>query len=159
TGRFGRKGQVDYAVANEVLNKLAQVEARRRANCRVVSVNWGPWNGGMVTPSLRKVFEQEGVGLIDLAAGADYLVRELSETSERPVEVVVMARPQSGNNEATDAMPSPESAVIAFEREVSVGQLPCLASHVLDGHAVLPVALIIEWLSHGALHGNPGMTF
>jgi len=31
TGRFGRVGQVDYAVANEVLNKTAQAEARRRS--------------------------------------------------------------------------------------------------------------------------------
>ena len=30
TARFGRAGQVDYAVANEVVNKLAQREARRR---------------------------------------------------------------------------------------------------------------------------------
>ena len=34
TGRFGRTGQVDYAVANEVLNKMAQAEARRRPDCR-----------------------------------------------------------------------------------------------------------------------------
>ncbi len=49
TGRFGRAGQVDYAIANEVLNKLAQQQARRLPRCRVVSVNWGPWDGGMVS--------------------------------------------------------------------------------------------------------------
>ena len=37
--------------------------------------------------------------------------------------------------------------------------LPCLASHVLDGRAVLPAALMIEWLGHGAVHGNPGLNF
>jgi hypothetical protein len=30
---------------------------------------------------------------------------------------------------------------------------------VLNGRAVLPAALMIEWLAHGAVHGNPGMTF
>ena len=60
TGRFGRSGQVDYAVANEVLNKLAQAEARRRANCRCVSINWGPWDGGMVTPAPEKGLRRRG---------------------------------------------------------------------------------------------------
>ena len=36
TARFGRIGQVDYAMANEALNKLAQAEARRRRNCREI---------------------------------------------------------------------------------------------------------------------------
>ncbi len=32
----------------------------------------------MVTPGLRKVFASEGVGLIPLVAGAEYLVREMA---------------------------------------------------------------------------------
>src|SRR5439155_23025842 len=86
TARFGRTGQAAYACANEVLNKTAQVEARRRPGCRVVSVNWGPWDGGMVTPPLRKVFEAEGVGLIPLLEGAVFLVQELNAAG-RPIEV------------------------------------------------------------------------
>jgi len=46
TGRYGRTGQVDYAMANEALNKIAQFEARRRPSARVVAINWGPWAGG-----------------------------------------------------------------------------------------------------------------
>src|SRR5262249_1046871 len=60
TGRFGRAGQAAYAAANEALNKFAQCEARRRPGCRLVAVNWGPWQGGMVTPTLRRVFAAEG---------------------------------------------------------------------------------------------------
>src|SRR4029450_7335977 len=70
TARFGRKGQSDYAAANEALNKLAQAEARLRPRTRVASVNWGPWDGGMVTPQLRKLFASEGVGVIPLREGA-----------------------------------------------------------------------------------------
>ena len=80
TGRFGRTGQVDYAVANEVLNKLAQEESRRRPGCRTVSINWGPWDGGMVTPALKKLFAGEGIGLIGLEEGGDFLVREIAAT-------------------------------------------------------------------------------
>ena len=88
TGRFGRQGQCDYAIANEVLNKIAQQQARLRADCRVVSVNWGPWDGGMVTPALKKIFAREGIGIINLKAGADYLMQEIAY--EGPVEVVIL---------------------------------------------------------------------
>ena len=91
TGRFGRTGQVDYAAANEVLNKMAQVESRRRPQCRVVSFNWGPWNGGMVSEGLRKIFEKEGVGLIEPEAGARFFVKELSAHSDQAVEVLALA--------------------------------------------------------------------
>ena len=90
TARFGRAGQVDYAIANEVLNKIAQEKARRLPDCRVISVNWGPWDGGMVTPALKKLFAAEGVGLISLEAGAEYLVRELGMVKERAVEIVIL---------------------------------------------------------------------
>jgi hypothetical protein len=34
-----------------------------------------------------------------------------------------------------------------------------LESHVLDGRPVMPLALTLEWLAHGALHENAGLTF
>jgi NAD(P)-dependent dehydrogenase (short-subunit alcohol dehydrogenase family)/acyl carrier protein len=168
TGRFGRAGQVDYAIANEVLNKLAQQQARRLPHCRVVSVNWGPWDGGMVTPALKQVFAQEGIGLIPLASGANYLVEELSSPPGGPVEVVLLAAgsaplesgrlaPRVGAHSrsecATLSLPS------AFERVLERAAHPVLESHVLDGRPVLPTVLILEWLAHGALHQNPGLLF
>ena len=168
TARFGRIGQVDYAAANEVLNKLAQRESRRRPDCRVVSINWGPWNGGMVTPHLRKIFEKEGVGLIEPAAGADFLVRELCSQDRNAVEVLALAPSPQMLATATVLPVQPMSeanafsgsnASVAFEREVSVAALPFLESHVINGRAVLPAALMVEWLAQGALHGNPGMRF
>ncbi len=152
TGRFGRTGQVDYAVGNEVLNKLAQVEARQRSNCRVVSINWGPWDGGMVTPTLKKVFAGEGIGLIGLEAGGTFLVNEIG-ASDAPVEIIAIA-------EASGAVINREATLTkAFERTLTIEDHPFLRSHVLDGHAVLPMAMIIEWFAHGALHGNPGLRF
>jgi hypothetical protein len=144
---------VDYAAANEVLNKLAQVESRRRPHCRVVSVNWGPWNGGMATPGVRKLFAQEGIGLIEPEAGAEFLVRELSAVGEGAVEILALAPFKT-----IEPIISAEDNV-AFVREVSVEALPCLESHVFNGRAVLPAALMVEWLAQAALHGNPGMAF
>ncbi|MCZ7649054.1 MAG: SDR family NAD(P)-dependent oxidoreductase [Planctomycetota bacterium] len=174
TGRFGRRGQVAYAVSNEVLNKVAQQQARRRPDCRVVSINWGPWNGGMVTEGLRKIFAQEGVGLIDLQVGADYLVHEIASSDECPVEVTVLGGnsrlpewPAAGSNgssrastEKGDRKGTPSASLpLAFEQVLSLDECPVLRDHVMDGHPVLPLALIAEWFGQAALHGNPGLVF
>ena len=45
TARFGRKGQVAYSVANEVLNKFAQLVRTLNEDCRSIAFNWGPWDG------------------------------------------------------------------------------------------------------------------
>ncbi|MFZ4858490.1 MAG: SDR family NAD(P)-dependent oxidoreductase [Desulfuromonadaceae bacterium] len=157
TGRFGRSGQVDYAVANEVLNKLAQAESRRRSACRTVSINWGPWDGGMVTPSLKKVFAGEGIGLIGLKEGAELLVREIAAVGE-PVEIVALAGVSAGSLAITPTQPEIPLAE-AFRLNLTVEDFPFIRSHVIDGKAVLPMAMAVEWLAHGALHGNPGFRF
>ncbi|MDB5311414.1 MAG: hypothetical protein JWO38_5616, partial [Gemmataceae bacterium] len=185
TARFGRTGQLAYAVANEVLNKTAQVEARRRPGCRVVSVNWGPWEGGMVTAPLRKQFESEGLGLISLADGAGFMVHELNAAG-KAVEVLALGKPRPaggsgvipvpGGARAATAAPGGSGTVPAlpagvsppapnpdltpaFERTVDVESHPILKSHVIDGRAVLPMALHVEFLAHAALHGHPGLVF
>ncbi|MCG8377998.1 MAG: SDR family NAD(P)-dependent oxidoreductase [Proteobacteria bacterium] len=161
TARLGRKGQVDYAAANEILNKIAQCEHQVREDCKVLSVNWGPWDGGMVTPALKKIFAEEGVGVIGLNAGADYLIQEIE--SDGPVETIVLGESEN----VLSAIPLNESKAsientdlkIAFERDLSVSSYAFLTSHVMNGQAVLPVAVILEWFAHGALHLNPGMQF
>ena len=78
--RYGNRGQAAYAMANEVLNRVAQAEAQRRGeSCVVRSIDWGPWEGGMVTPALAKHFAEMNVPLIGLAAGARAFVKELLE--------------------------------------------------------------------------------
>ena len=216
TARFGRRGQVDYAAANEVLNKVAQAEAARRDGCRVVSVNWGPWDGGMVTPGLRAVFADEGIEVIGMQSGAAYLLDEIA-VSDGPAEVLILgggsqipqvgSPPAPGRNEGAHASengpstgrngtgaaengtgaagvgkaavekgtsaagnststawngaaasPSAELPTV-FERTITTDTHDFMASHVLSGRAVLPAAMTLEWLAHGALHGNPGLRF
>jgi NAD(P)-dependent dehydrogenase (short-subunit alcohol dehydrogenase family) len=162
TGRFGRTGQVDYAVANEALNKMAQQYARLWPRCRVAAINWGPWDGGMVTPGLKAVFTQEGVGLITPEAGAEYLLHELA-AADRSVETVALSAGTRAPEPPPPAHPAPappaKALATAFERVLDPDDHPVLASHVLDGRPVLPLALTLEWLAHGALHQNPGLAF
>ncbi|MFQ3651327.1 MAG: SDR family NAD(P)-dependent oxidoreductase, partial [Gemmataceae bacterium] len=155
TARFGRSGQVDYAMANEALNKIASRVAAERPGCRVVSFNWGPWAGGMVTPSLAKLFASEGIGLIPLDQGAELLATELTHGPAGPREIVVLANTNPGPAFSTVASPPP----VAFERALTLADHPFLADHVLDGKAVLPFALMLEWLAHAALVANPGLSF
>ena len=165
TARFGRVGQVAYAAANETLNKWAQREARRLPGCRVVSFNWGPWDGGMVTGSLKPLFEREGLGLIPLEAGARLVVDEIERPGQRPVEIVVLADPtpaeasptRDGHGARRQTAGTNGKLVKVFERKVDLDALPVIRSHVIDGHAVLPMALILEWLAEGALHRHPGL--
>ena len=159
TGRYGRTGQVDYAVANEILNKIAQQEAGQRSECRVLSLNWGPWDGGMVTPALKKVFAEEGVAVIDLKAGADYLVEEIATPPGGPVELVILGGREEAASEASSQTHDNIYVSKAFDLEVSIEQYPFLKSHVIDGKAVLPMAVMIEWMAHGAIHNNPGLRF
>lgn len=172
TARFGRTGQVAYSAANEVMNKLAQAEARRRPNCRVLAANWGPWNGGMVTVALKPHFLAEGIQLIPLSSGARFLVESLHEIPNAAVEVVVLGAgsivPTAKILEPTQpAEPGPKSAPTnghittsystVFERTLDLVTMPVLHSHVIDGRPVLPLALILEWLAQGALHKHPGL--
>ncbi|MFT7598661.1 MAG: acyl transferase domain-containing protein/acyl carrier protein [Acidimicrobiales bacterium] len=88
--RTGNRGQVDYAMANEILNKVAVAErARRGPECVVKSFGWGPWDGGMVSPSLKTHFEAMGTTLIPLDAGSRMLVDELSSPQTDEVELVL----------------------------------------------------------------------
>ena len=155
TARFGRSGQCDYAMANEVLNKTARLLARRLPDCRVTSLNWGPWDGGMVNDGLKALFAKEGVGVIGLEEGGKFLVNELS-LQDGPAEVVVVARPKAA---ASPDKPAAGGTNKAFEIGVSVEDCPFLRSHVINGKAVVPTAVIAEWLAHAALHGNPGLNF
>ncbi|OGR44486.1 MAG: hypothetical protein A2X35_00010 [Elusimicrobia bacterium GWA2_61_42] len=155
TARFGRAGQCDYAMANEVLNKTARLLARRLPDCRVASFNWGPWDGGMVNDGLKALFAKEGVGVIGLEEGGRFLVNELS-LQGGPAEVVVVARPKAP---AATPPVSGRALARAFDFSVSVADSPFLRSHVINGKAVVPTAVITEWLAHAALHGNPGLLF
>ncbi len=155
TGRFGRSGQLDYGVANEILNKYAEAESRLRPNCRVVSINWGPWDGGMVTPALKKLFSGEGIGLIDLGAGGELLAHEITTQGE-PVEIVVLAGAGEQDGRTVTVGKATEEA---YSLNLNCDDFPFICSHIIDGKAVLPMAVIVEWLAHGALHGNPGFRF
>ncbi len=144
SARLGNRGQVDYAMANEVLNKMARQEAGQRPECRVISINWGPWDGGMVTDAVKREFQRNGIALIPAEAGAMCMIQEMMGDEAHPVEVLIGA-----------GFEAPLS--LTFKREIDLKRYPVLGDHRLGGQPVVPFALMTEWLSHGALHENPGL--
>lgn len=92
SGRFGNVGQSDYSAANEVLNKCAAAADGRWFDGRpwagrAVAVNWGPWDAGMISDELRKLYASRDIGLIPLDEGVAAFVEELSFVG--PPEVVL----------------------------------------------------------------------
>jgi hypothetical protein len=143
-------------MANEVLNKMAHVESSRRGECRVSAINWGPWDGGMVTPALKKALADKDIQLIPMETGARLLVDEMKNADPGPVEVLVGDMLPAGSPHAVQ---SADAALAMLERrEVDLQRYPVLASHIIGGKPVVPLALISEWIGHGALKENPGFS-
>jgi hypothetical protein len=85
SGAFGNRGQVDYAAANDALDKLAHHLAGT-SRARVVSINWGPWGGvGMVSPELEREYARRGIGTIPPERGARKFVDELCRGKDAQV--------------------------------------------------------------------------
>ena len=80
-GRFGNSGQCDYSAANEVLNKLSGRLRVEWPNVHVASLNWGPWEGGMVSKELIRLFALRDIKPIPMGIG----VRECLNVLARPV--------------------------------------------------------------------------
>jgi NAD(P)-dependent dehydrogenase (short-subunit alcohol dehydrogenase family) len=143
--RAGNPGQADYAMANEVLNRVAHVEARRRGKtCRVRTINWGPWNDGMVTPQLAAHFRAAGVTLIPTYVGACAFVAELGTGRSGAVETVI------GGGDPASALSGDAPREVRFLMEIDAHTHPQLASHSIDGVPVLPLVLVQEWFQRAA---------
>ncbi|MBT8356258.1 MAG: SDR family oxidoreductase, partial [Deltaproteobacteria bacterium] len=168
TARMGNKGQVDYAMANEVLNKTAWHESVLRPDCKVISINWGPWDGGMVSSSLKQEFSRNGISLIPIKDGAKCMLYEMMGEKSAPAEVVIGSKlfsdiesetkiSRSYETQHESLLKNKDHLSLTFKRELDVEKYPVLNSHILDGKPVVPFALMAEWLGHGALHENPGL--
>ena len=138
-GFYGNVGQADYAMANEILNKTAHYIKRKYPTCHVVSIGWGPWDSGMVTPELKRAFEERHIQVISTEAGANLLVNELMPSDQEPVQVLVGNFPAHPPEE-----PNPVLQHYEIRRRLTPGRQPvperpphrraCRAARHLRGH-------------------------
>jgi malonyl CoA-acyl carrier protein transacylase len=139
--RAGNAGQSDYAMANEVLNRVAAVQQANSAT-KVVAINWGPWESGMVNPALKQKFAEMGVALIPLDDGAERFVAELRHPAGQAVEVVI------GGAALNRPLTQPDDRrSYRFTVSADPSVLPHLNSHRVRGKVVLPVVQVVDWFS------------
>jgi len=136
--RTGNPGQVDYAMANEILNRVCQQEQiRRDGKCLVKSFGWGPWDGGMVNPALKTHFESMGVGLIPMADGASFFAAEMTG-SMTGVELIV-------GSELNERSTAGENDTGHVDLWVHKSTHAYIQSHTIRGKAVVPMMMANEW--------------
>ncbi|CDL82475.1 type I polyketide synthase [Xenorhabdus szentirmaii] len=90
-GFFGNAGQTDYSLANETLNKFAflpfkdkQGQAMRSV---IRSINWGPWDGGMVGDVLKRAYQAQNMVIIPLEEGTQRFVHEFGDHRSRQITI------------------------------------------------------------------------
>ncbi|MBU1172699.1 MAG: SDR family oxidoreductase [Proteobacteria bacterium] len=153
--RSGNFGQCDYAMANEILNKVATVEKnRRKGACVVKSLNWGPWDGGMVSPLLKEYFGKMGVPLIPLDEGSQRMVEEVMEGSQASVEIVIGPCPPASFFSAIS-----EKHEASLHLMINKNDYPFIDNHRIKDEPVVPVAMVLEWFSRAAHVCRPDLDF
>ncbi len=149
-GFYGNLGQSDYAIANEILNKAAYQLQRDHPACRVVALNWGPWDGGMVTPALKAMFAQRQIAVIPVDGGVEVLLTALA--AERPGVQLVVGSPMR-------PAPAPLGGELRGQRswrQLSLGANPFLGDHMIGAHAVLPAMAAASWMIDACQQLHPG---
>lgn len=152
-GFYGNAGQADYSLGNEVLNKYAHYLAGKQPGARVLAVDWGPWDGGMVTPQLKRILTRRDVELIPVEAGTAALVDLLSRKGT-PVQVLA-----GGTLPYPSVSPGPDLETHLIHRRLSLAANPFLKDHVIGGRAVLPTVCAVGWIVSGCEDLYPGYRF
>ncbi len=140
--RFGNTGQCDYAMANEVLNKVAAAEQRRRGGtCRVRGAQLGCLGGGhgdpcteSSLPGPRSPSDPPGPGGPDVRRGAGR-GRDRNRPGKRGG--LELARPARTDEIRLDVLVDSRSC-------------PFLRSHCIEDVPVLPAVLVLEWFVRAA---------
>jgi hypothetical protein len=119
-GRYGNRGQSDYAAANEVTNRLGWQLARHWPNVRVATINWGPWDTtGMASEEVKRQFRDRGVIPIPIEAGCDFFWQELTLGSPEDVEIIAGEGPWEAYETSLETWEAP--ADVLFETNGSEG--------------------------------------
>ncbi|MCS5697921.1 SDR family NAD(P)-dependent oxidoreductase [Cyanobium sp. FGCU-52] len=165
-GRYGSRGQCDYAAANEIINRTAWQLHWQHPKTRILAINWGPWDTtGMASEDVKRQFRERGIIPIPLPDGRDFFLREVCCGDPDAVEVVAGEGPwalidpavSSAAGASTGATLAPfplmpEAPTLQLDSRVSVEATlkpthPYLAHHQLDGKPLLAAAMAAEGLA------------
>jgi len=153
-GLFGNMGQADYALANEVLNKSAHILKRSLPNCQVISINWGPWDAGMVSPQLKKYFESRDIPMIKTEDGVEILNSEITGGEHLSPQVMVGSQ-LFGQHEISIN----DNRPVTIRRQIRLEDNPFALQHEIGSNPVLPATCAASWLVDACEASFPGYLF
>ena len=133
-GRFGNRGQADYAAANEVMGALASSLATDRLQVKVI--DWPAWETSdmvqSIPESVREAMRQQGVTFINDEDGVNAFFDEL----------------QTSGIEALYGVDLPsELRTLRSRWGLSTETHPYLADHTLREKPVLPFASAMDYIA------------
>lgn len=170
-GRYGNAGQIDYAAANETLNRLAWDLRRRWPHVTVKAINWGPWDrtttgAGMVTEPVRAQFLARGIGMVEAVPGRDLFFKEMFWATPDEVESVGwVADGETMEEMACGLPPRPgeeplggdmvllrqarrvPGATDALVWRLDLVNAPYIDHHRFDGIGVMPIAAVMQMMA------------
>ncbi|WP_173497094.1 type I polyketide synthase [Shewanella sp. ISTPL2] len=179
-GFYGNTGQSDYAMSNDILNKAALQLAQQLPNAKVMSFDWGPWDGGMVNPALKKMFMDRGVYVIPLKAGAELFASQLLSNTGAQLLVGTDMQGSAPHDDTSNKVQETEGsnlkkpeadlttdasdphalastlAAIAFTRPLKLQRtldpkaMIFIEDHCINGNPVLPTVCAIQWMREAA---------
>ncbi|WP_345888242.1 SDR family NAD(P)-dependent oxidoreductase [Shewanella algae] len=150
-GFYGNTGQSDYAMANEILNKTAHRLHHELPTTRVISFNWGPWDGGMVNAALKQMFESRGVYVIPREAGAKLFAEAILARSE-PQLLIGSSMQGPGGKQGLNHIDVPEAQAgpQTLSRSIKRQELALLEDHCIGGNPVWPTVCALQWMLQSA---------
>lgn len=150
-GFYGNVGQTDYAAANEILSKAAHLFKTNHPNTQVSAINWGAWDSGMVSPELKKKFEEAGIALISSQGGAAMIINELNVAYADQPQVIIGGTMPPAFCHIGDQLQN-----YRIKRRLTLDANPFLNHHVIQGNAVLPVVNAVGWMAQASEVYYPG---
>ncbi|MFZ9095700.1 MAG: SDR family NAD(P)-dependent oxidoreductase [bacterium] len=139
-GFFGNPGQSDYAIANEAINQIAWDLNRKHPHIKVVSYNWGPWDGGMVDENLKKLFQQRGVQVIPRGEGAKIFAETALSNDQFPSPIFVVGNDIRGKDLPISEENWEDSIFLKLEDNT------LFTDHSIGGVPVLPATYALALL-------------
>ncbi|MBU2648179.1 SDR family NAD(P)-dependent oxidoreductase [bacterium] len=149
-GFYGNEAQSDYAAANEILNKVSYSFKHHFPACHVIAYNWGPWDGGMVTPALKNLFLERQIEIIPVPVGTTMMVDGLSQDLADTAQVVI------GSSMTTPRKLTSDLKSYRICRTLSPALNPFLQDHTIDGEPVLPLITAVSWMADSCARLYPG---
>ncbi|MCS6240551.1 type I polyketide synthase [Shewanella baltica] len=170
-GFYGNTGQSDYAMSNDILNKAALQLAQQLPNAKVMSFDWGPWDGGMVNPALKKMFIDRGVYVIPLKAGAELFASQLLSNTGAQLLVGTDMQGSAPHDDTPNEVQETEGSnlkkpkadlttdssgphallnAVKLQRTLDPKAMIFIEDHCINGNPVLPTVCAIQWMREAA---------